>query len=149
MALAGLWESSRSPAGERVLSFAILTTRANALYAALHDRMPVILGLHNGPAWLGEESVDDPAQLKAMLAPYPLNEMMCWLVSPRVGNVKNNDQSLIEPIAGRDRQHSVCRPEVCQAGAQRYRRASPHAGARRLRYNAGRTKPGTANLSAR
>jgi putative SOS response-associated peptidase YedK len=25
--------------------------------------------------------------------------MTCWPVSPRVGNVKNNDPSLIEPIA--------------------------------------------------
>jgi len=24
--------------------------------------------------------------------------MICWPVSPRVGNVKNNDPSLIEPI---------------------------------------------------
>jgi putative SOS response-associated peptidase YedK len=26
-------------------------------------------------------------------------EMTCWPVSARVGNVKNNDPSLIEPIA--------------------------------------------------
>jgi hypothetical protein len=26
-------------------------------------------------------------------------EMTCWPVSPRVGNVKNNDSTLIEPIA--------------------------------------------------
>jgi len=25
--------------------------------------------------------------------------MTCWPVSPRVGNVKNNDASLIEPVA--------------------------------------------------
>jgi len=25
--------------------------------------------------------------------------MTCWLVGPRVGNVKNNDPSLIEPVA--------------------------------------------------
>jgi hypothetical protein len=27
------------------------------------------------------------------------DEMTCWPVSPRVGNVKNNDPTLIEPIA--------------------------------------------------
>ena len=32
--------------------------------------------------------------------PYPSEEMICWPVSARVGNVKNNDPSLIEPIAG-------------------------------------------------
>ena len=36
--------------------------------------------------------------LKALLAPYPYDEMICWLVSPRVGDVKNKDPSLIEPI---------------------------------------------------
>jgi putative SOS response-associated peptidase YedK len=35
----------------------------------------------------------------AQFAPYPAAEMTCWPVSPRVGNVKNNDPSLIEPIA--------------------------------------------------
>jgi putative SOS response-associated peptidase YedK len=36
--------------------------------------------------------------LKASLAPYLSDEMICWPVSPRVGNVKNNDPNLIEPI---------------------------------------------------
>src|ERR1700741_1433919 len=40
MALAGLWETWRSPAGERMHSFAIITARANELCAALRDRMP-------------------------------------------------------------------------------------------------------------
>ena len=51
------------------------------------------------PAWLGEEPAEAP-QLKALLAPYPSEEMVAWPVNPRVGNVKNNDLSLIEPIAG-------------------------------------------------
>ena len=38
-------------------------------------------------------------RLKALLAPYPAEEMTCWPVSTRVGNVKNNDPSLIEPVA--------------------------------------------------
>jgi hypothetical protein len=28
-----------------------------------------------------------------------LDEMTCWPVNTRVGNVKNNDASLIEPVA--------------------------------------------------
>src|SRR5712671_307174 len=39
MALAGIWENWRSPAGERVRSFAIITTEPNELCAALHHRM--------------------------------------------------------------------------------------------------------------
>jgi putative SOS response-associated peptidase YedK len=98
MALAGLWESWRSPAGERVRSFAIVTTWPNELCAALHDRMPVVLGRQSWPAWLGEEPADI-SLLKAMLAPYPSDGMTSWPVSPRVGNVKNNDPSLIERVA--------------------------------------------------
>jgi putative SOS response-associated peptidase YedK len=97
MALAGLWENWRSPAGERVRSFAIVTTEPNELCAQLHNRMPVVLGPEAWPAWLGEQPADE-AQLKSLLAPYPSEGMVSWPVSARVGNVKNNDPSLIEPI---------------------------------------------------
>jgi putative SOS response-associated peptidase YedK len=99
MALAGLWENWRSPAGEWVRSFTIITTTPNDLCAELHNRMPVVLGRQVWPEWLGEEPVD-LSRLKALLAPYPSEEMICWPVSARVGNVKNNDPSLIEPITG-------------------------------------------------
>jgi putative SOS response-associated peptidase YedK len=55
MALAGLWVNWRSPAGERVRSFAIVTTEANELCARLHNRMPVVLTPEDWPAWLGEQ----------------------------------------------------------------------------------------------
>ena len=98
MALAGLWESWRSPAGERMRSFAIITTTPNTLCAALHNRMPVVLKPASWPVWLGEEQADTLG-LKALLAPFPSEEMTCWPVNRRVGNVKNNDPGLIEPMA--------------------------------------------------
>jgi putative SOS response-associated peptidase YedK len=55
MALAGLWENWRSPAGEWVRSFAIITTTPNELCVELHNRMPVVLGPEVWPVWLGEE----------------------------------------------------------------------------------------------
>jgi putative SOS response-associated peptidase YedK len=97
MAMAGLWESWRSPDGERLRSFAIVTTRANELLAPLHDRMPVILDPACWPLWLGE-APGDPDRLKALLAPYPPQDMIAWPVDKRVGNVKNNDPSLIAPV---------------------------------------------------
>ena len=84
----------------RVRSFAIGTTRPNELCAELHNRMPVVLGPQTWPAWLGEDPAD-AHQLQAMLAPYPSEEMTSWPVSTRVGNVKNNDPSLIQPISAR------------------------------------------------
>jgi putative SOS response-associated peptidase YedK len=98
MALAGLWETWGSPAGERVRSFAIITTTPNELCAELHNRMPVILAPQAWPEWLGEQPADQ-RRLKALLVPYSAEEMTCWPVSTRVGNVKNNDPSLIEPVA--------------------------------------------------
>jgi putative SOS response-associated peptidase YedK len=98
MALAGLWENWQSPAGEWVRSFAIVTTTPNELCAEIHNRMPVILKRDAWPLWLGEEPADLP-QLKALLAPYPSDDMIAWPVSARVGNVRNNDSSLIQPVA--------------------------------------------------
>jgi putative SOS response-associated peptidase YedK len=97
MALAGVWENWKSSAGEWVRSFAIVTTEPNELCAQLHNRMPVVLAPGAWPAWLGEEPADE-ALLKSLLVPYPSDGMIAWPVSPRVGNVKNNDPSLIEPI---------------------------------------------------
>jgi putative SOS response-associated peptidase YedK len=96
MALAGLWETWRSPAGERVRSFAIVTTAPNALLADVHDRMPVILAPENWPAWLGERQTG-PAELKSLLRPYPAEDMIIWPVDKRIGDPKNKDPSLIEP----------------------------------------------------
>ena len=98
MALAGLWENWRSPVGEWMRSFAIVTTTPNQLCAELHNRMPVVLKPETWGVWLGEEAAD-AASLKAMLAPFSSDEMTRWPVSARVGNVKNNDPSLIERIA--------------------------------------------------
>ena len=98
VALAGLWETRRSPAGERVHSFAIVTTAPNGLLAELHDRMPVILAPETWPLWLGERSAD-PGQLKSLLKPYPADDMVVWPVDRRVGNVNNKDPALIEPAA--------------------------------------------------
>src|SRR5689334_23084931 len=92
MALAGLWENWRSPAGEWIRSFTIITTTPNELCAELHNRMPVVLKPDAWPVWLGEQPAE-VRQLKALLAPYPSDEMICWPVSARVGNVWNNDST--------------------------------------------------------
>jgi putative SOS response-associated peptidase YedK len=60
--------------------------------------MPVILKPETWPVWLGEQPAELP-QLKGLLTPYPAGGMTAWPVSTRVGNVKNNDSSLIEPVA--------------------------------------------------
>lgn len=96
-ALAGLWEVWRGPVGETIKSCTVITTVANSLIEPLHDRMPVIMAEADWPKWLGEERITlDEA--KAMLKPYPSEDMELWPVSKRVGNVRNNDAELILPV---------------------------------------------------
>jgi putative SOS response-associated peptidase YedK len=60
MGMAGLWETWRSPAGERIRSFTIITTTPNELCAELHNRMPVVLKPETWPVWPGEQPADVP-----------------------------------------------------------------------------------------
>ena len=46
---------------------------------------------------IGEQPAE-LAQFEALLAPWPTEDMICWPLSAHVGNVKNNDPSLIEPV---------------------------------------------------
>jgi putative SOS response-associated peptidase YedK len=96
MGLAGLWENWKSPTDEWIRSFTIVTTTPNELCGEVHNRMPVILPPETWSTWIGEEPAE-PDQLKSLSVPYT-GSMVAWPVSARVGNVKNNDPSLIEPV---------------------------------------------------
>ena len=107
MAMAGLWESWRSPAGERLRSFAIVTTAANELLAPVHDRMPVILGPEELALWLGEAPAN-PARLKALLVPYPADDMVIWPVD-RARRQRQEQRSLADRT---DRARRLSRSQV-------------------------------------
>jgi putative SOS response-associated peptidase YedK len=63
-AFAGLWNTWKSPDGERLASCTIVTGPANRIGAAIHDRMPVVLpGAGERAAWL------DPSLDAAGVAP--------------------------------------------------------------------------------
>jgi putative SOS response-associated peptidase YedK len=96
--MAGLWDTWRSPGGEKINSCTIITAAANEMLAPLHDRMPVILTPTDWPQWLGEAPATE-AELKALLRPHAGDDLHLWPVSKRVGSVKNNDASLSEPVS--------------------------------------------------
>jgi hypothetical protein len=52
-----------------------------------------------GVAGLARGTADGPSRSEAPLASYPAEEMTRWPVNPWVGNVRNNDPSLIEGMA--------------------------------------------------
>ncbi len=54
VAFGGIWETWKSPEGERLLTFATITTDASTLLAPIQDRMPVIVERADWPLWLGE-----------------------------------------------------------------------------------------------
>jgi len=92
--LAGLWENWKEPqSGEWIRTFAIITTDANDLVAALHNRMPVILSPSDYNKWLSEE--EDPSDL---LRPFPSDDMRVWPISTRVNKPENDDPSILDPI---------------------------------------------------
>lgn len=67
LALAGLWSTFRAPDGQKIGSFAILTTEPNALVAPIHDRMPVVLPAAAQKVWLSADA--DVHTLRSLLHP--------------------------------------------------------------------------------
>lgn len=100
MAVAGLWEGWKSPEGEWLRTFTVITTDANPKQALVHHRMPVILPPETWDAWLGAEAAE-PADLLELLVPCPAEEMAIWPVDNRVGRVAENDARLLarDPLA--------------------------------------------------
>jgi len=91
-AFAGLWSSWRSPEGDAVETYTIITAQPNKLTATVHDRMPVILDPADYARWL-DAAQPDAAEL---LKPYPADEMRAYPVSTRVNKPANDDASLLE-----------------------------------------------------
>ena len=95
-AFAGLWDSWKDKAtGQTLDTYTVITTDPNELTESIHTRMPVILAPRDYERWMepGEPS-HPPVDL---LRPYPAEEMAAWPVSARVGNIRNNDPTLVEP----------------------------------------------------
>ena len=97
LAFAGVWEWWRSPEGEAVESFAIITTTPNEMMAGLHDRMPVILDSADFAPWL-DPAQEDQKRLLGLLRPYPAELMVSRPVSTRVNSPRNDDPACILPL---------------------------------------------------
>lgn len=67
---AGLYDTWKSPTGERLATCTIITTTPNSLMAPIHTRMPVILLPEDEEAWLSPD-LTEVEQLASMLHPYP------------------------------------------------------------------------------
>jgi putative SOS response-associated peptidase YedK len=93
-ALAGLWDTWRSPAGEQIRTCTLITTQPNELMASIHNRMPVILSSGAQKEWL-DPSLHDENVLLPLLASYPAAEMRARPVSRLVNNPQYDSAELI------------------------------------------------------
>jgi putative SOS response-associated peptidase YedK len=96
-AFAGLWERWKDPDGNWIKSCSILTTTPNAVTAAVHDRMPVILDPDNYDLWL-DPGFSDAAAVSELLRPYDARLMRCYPVSTRINRAANDDEECAKPV---------------------------------------------------
>jgi putative SOS response-associated peptidase YedK len=98
-AFAGLWARWKGPAGV-VESCTVITVPPNPLVAPVHDRMPAILDPNVDreriAAWL-DPDLDTP-DLVELGTPRDLPGFTSFPVDRRVGNVRNDDATLAEPV---------------------------------------------------
>jgi len=94
---AGLYNVWVSPAGEKICTCAIITTEANDLVSAVHDRMPAIIPRGKEDLWLNPLTVDIDA-LKGLLTSYPPEEMEMRTVSDRVNSPGIDSPDNIKPL---------------------------------------------------
>lgn len=96
LAFAGLWET-RKDDDVRTFTFSILTAAARGDLAAIHHRQPVMLRPPERDAWMDADASAD--ELMAVIAS-PAPAMAARPVGKDVGNIRNNDPSLVEPLGG-------------------------------------------------
>jgi putative SOS response-associated peptidase YedK len=101
LAFAGLsewWRDKNGPDdAPAIRSCTIITTPASQDMDGVHDRMPVILNPDTFDVWLDPEN-DDTGGLTALLKAAPAGTVVHHAVGPRVGSVRNDDESLIKPV---------------------------------------------------
>jgi len=90
-AFAGLWDGWKNPNGNWIRTCSILTTTPNAVTAAVHDRMPVILDRDGYDLWL-DPGMRDAGAASELLRPCDAQLMRCYPVSTRINHVANDDE---------------------------------------------------------
>jgi len=93
-AMAGLWEVSNRRNGHKEYSFTILTTEANAAFAPVHGRMPVIIDPTDYDEWLR----GSPEQAAGLCRPYTTRAMQATAIGRGINNPSANAPDLLRAI---------------------------------------------------
>ncbi len=95
--MAGLLEHWKTPSGEDLVTFTILTVGANPLVAGIHKRMPAIVRPEDYVLWLDPE-MNEVEKLQTILEPYPERFMEAYPISTLVNSPRNDSAAIVEPI---------------------------------------------------
>jgi putative SOS response-associated peptidase YedK len=93
--LAGMWKWQPVADG-LTQAFVILTTRANAVVAPIHDRMPVVLDESHLDEWMSDRA--EPSPRRSLLAPAPRDWLIAEQASPLVNSLKNDGPELLSGL---------------------------------------------------
>lgn len=93
---AGIWDTFEDESGVLAPAFVIITVAASPSIADIHDRMPAILDKETADFWLSNS--EDYEGLQDVLRPYPDTHLKAYAVSTQVNAVKNDQDSLIQPV---------------------------------------------------
>lgn len=113
VAFAGLMEPYAEPGGSEIDTGAILTTRANADIAHIHERMPVVIEPEHFSRWLNCRTLE-PRDVADLLQPAEEGFFEAVPVSDLVNKVSNTGPEIQERLAA----EAVAEPkEPARAGA--------------------------------
>jgi putative SOS response-associated peptidase YedK len=96
-AFAGIWDCWKDPGDGWITTCSILTTTANAVTCAVHNRMPVILSPGSYDQWL-DPGMRNAADASELLQPYDARLMRCYPVSSRINDPANDDEGCARPV---------------------------------------------------
>ena len=99
LAIAGIWNTWRSPSGKSMQSASIITRDAVGELATIHHRMPVMMPRDRWNDWLDIREHDLNELLDLMKVPKPDAHLHPVPVSDAVNKVANNGPELAIPIS--------------------------------------------------
>ena len=97
MSLAGLWETWVGPNGEEVDTACIITTAANAVSAAIHPRLPVVIEPANVALWLDPDELKSEQAIRLLRSPGE-NIISFTPISDAVNKVDRDTPEIQMPI---------------------------------------------------
>ncbi|CAG2063818.1 unnamed protein product [Timema podura] len=97
LAMAGLFDIWKSPQGEVIYSYTVITTESNETLSWLHHRAPAILYTEEQiDSWLDHSSVKSE---KALHSIKPVKSLVWHPVATLVNNSRNKDTNCYKPVS--------------------------------------------------